>query len=90
MLAKRSRYLRANVRKVHEMRTTTVTVCMRIGIYTVCKLRDNTVAMGLRFLSSQSSHEESRPIRNLFFLISTVGRCRTGVIIVVSKPGLSF
>ena len=49
MLAKRSRYSRTNVHKVHEMRTTTVTVCMRIGIYTVCELRDNTVAMGLRF-----------------------------------------
>ena len=26
----------------------TVVVCMRIGIYTVHELRDNTVAMGLR------------------------------------------
>ena len=43
-LAKRSHYSRTNVREVHEMRTTTVAVRMRIGIYTVRKLRDNTVA----------------------------------------------
>ena len=51
MLTKRSRYSQTNVtnvRKVHEMRTTTVAVRMRIGIYTVHELRDNTVAMGLR------------------------------------------
>ena len=49
VLAKRSRYLHTNVREVHEMYTTTVAVRMHIGIYTVCELRDNTVAMGLRF-----------------------------------------
>ena len=49
VLVKRSRYLRTNVREVHEMCTTTVAVRMRIGIYTVRELRDNTVAMGLRF-----------------------------------------
>ena len=49
VLAKHSCYSRTNVRKVHEMRTTTVAVRMHIGIYTVRKLRDNTVAMGLRF-----------------------------------------
>ena len=43
-LTKRLCYLRTNVRKVHEMRTTTVAVCMRIGIYTVRELRNNTVA----------------------------------------------
>ena len=46
---KRSRYSRTNVHEVHEMRTTTVAVRMHIGIYTVRKLRDNTVMMGLRF-----------------------------------------
>ena len=49
MLAKRSRYSRTNIRKVHEMRTTTVAVRMCIGIYTVRELRNNIVAMGLRF-----------------------------------------
>ena len=49
MLAKRSRYSHTNVREVHEMRTNTVAVRMRIGIYTVRELRDNTVAMGLQF-----------------------------------------
>ena len=49
MLAKRSRYSHTNVREVHKMRTTTVAIRMRIGIYTVRELRDNTVAMGLRF-----------------------------------------
>ena len=49
MLAKRSRYSHTNVREVQEMRTTTVAVCIRIGIYTVYELRDNTVVMGLRF-----------------------------------------
>ena len=43
-LAKRSRYLRTNVREVHEMHSTMVAVRIRIGIYTVRKLRDNTVA----------------------------------------------
>ena len=49
---KRSCYLRTNVREVHEMRTIymcTVAVRMRIGIYTVRELCDNTVMMGLRF-----------------------------------------
>ena len=49
MLAKRLRYSCTNVRKVREMHTTTVAVRMRIGIYTVCELRDDTVTMGLRF-----------------------------------------
>ena len=47
MLTKRSRYSCTNVHEVHEMRTTTVAVRMRIGIYTVRELHDNTVAMGL-------------------------------------------
>ena len=42
-LTKRSRYSRTNVREVHEMCTTMVAVHIRIGIYTVRKLRDNTV-----------------------------------------------
>ena len=46
---KRLRYSRTNVRKVHEMCTTTVAVCMRIGIYTVRELCDNTAAVGLQF-----------------------------------------
>ena len=49
MLAKHSRYSRTNVREVHEMRISTVAVRIRIGIYTVCELRDNIVAMGLQF-----------------------------------------
>ena len=49
VLAKRSRYSRTNIREVHEMHTTMVAIHMRIGIYTVRELRDNTVAMGLRF-----------------------------------------
>ena len=46
---KRSRYLRTNVREVHEMHTTMVAVHMHIGIYTIRELRNNTVAMGLQF-----------------------------------------
>ena len=46
-LAKHLCYSRTNVREVHEMRTTMVAVRMRIGIYTVRELRNNTVAMGL-------------------------------------------
>ena len=49
MLTKRSRYSRTNVREVHKMHTITVAVSIRIGIYTVRELRDNTVTMGLRF-----------------------------------------
>ena len=49
VLAKRSRYSHTNVCEVHEMHTTMVAVRIRIGIYTVRELRDNTVAMGLRF-----------------------------------------
>ena len=54
MLAKRLRYSRTNVHEVREMRTTTVAVRMRIGIYTVRELRD-----GFAILSSRSSREES-------------------------------
>ena len=43
-LVKRPRYSRTNIREVHEMRTTTVAVHRRIGIYTVHELHDNTVA----------------------------------------------
>ena len=71
VLVKRSRYSRTNVREVHEMHTTTVAVRMRIGIYTVRKLRDNTVAMGLRFCL----HEvvvKNRDQFATFFLTSTV------------------
>ena len=49
ILRKGSRYSRTNIREVHEMRTTTVAVRIRIGIYTVHELYDNIVAMGLRF-----------------------------------------
>ena len=49
VLTKHSRYLRTNVREVHEMCKTTVAIRMRIGVYTVRELRDNTVAMGLQF-----------------------------------------
>ena len=44
VLAKRLRYSRTNAHEVHEMRTTTVAIRMRLGIYTVRELRDNTVA----------------------------------------------
>ena len=44
---KRSHYSCTNACEVHEMRTTMVAVRMRIGIYTVRKLRDNTIVMGL-------------------------------------------
>ena len=47
--ANTSHYSRANVREVHEMHTTMVAVRMCIGNYTVHEIRDNTVAMGLRF-----------------------------------------
>ena len=48
-----------------------VVVCMRIGIYTVHELRDNTVAMGLRCCL----HEvvaKNRDQFATFFLTSTV------------------
>ena len=70
-LAKRSHYSRTNIREVHEMHTTTVAICMHIGIYPVCELRDNTVAMGLRFCL----HEvvvNNRDQFATFFLTSTV------------------
>jgi len=50
----RSRYSHTNVREVHEMRTTMVAVRIRIGIYTVRELRDNTVA-NFMIIQSQTS-----------------------------------
>ena len=43
------RISRTNIREVHEMRTTTVAVCMHIGIYTVRELHDSAVVMALQF-----------------------------------------
>ena len=62
MLAKRSRYSRTSVREVHEIRTTTVAIRVHIGIYTVRELRNDTVAMGLRFCL----HEVVAKNRNQF------------------------
>ena len=74
MLTKCSRYSRTNVREVHEMRTTTVAVRMRIGNYTVHELRDNTVAMGLRFCLHKvvAKNHDQFAIQNQFFLTSTI------------------
>ena len=66
VLAKHSRYSHTNVREVHEMHTTTMADYMRIGIYTVHELRDNTVTMGLRFCLHEVVAKNRDPIRNLF------------------------
>ena len=49
MLAKHSRYSCTNVREVHEMRTIYGGRTYAHRHYTVRKLHDNIVAMGLRF-----------------------------------------
>ena len=51
------------------MRTTTVAVRMRIGNYTVHELRDNTVAMGLRFCLHKvvAKNHDQFAIQNQFF-----------------------
>ena len=70
-LTKRSCYSHTNVREVHELHTTTVAVRMCLGIYTVRELRDNTVAMGLRFCLHEvvtKNRDQFAP----FFLTSTV------------------
>ena len=71
VLAKRSHYSHTNVCEVHEMCTTTAAVRMRIGIYTVRELRDNTVAMGLRFCLHKVV-AKNRDQFATFFLTSTV------------------
>ena len=52
----------------------TVVVRMHIGIYTVRKLRDNTVAMGLRFCLHEVVAKNHNQFA-AFFLTSTI--CRT-------------
>ena len=55
------------VREVCEIRTTMVAVRMRIGIYTVRELRDDTVAMGLRFCFHEVVVKNRNQFATFFF-----------------------